>query len=278
MKELTLETAYFIGVKSLEDAGIMDAKLDAWYLLEYHFHINRAHYLMNAKEEITKLQLEEYSVLIRKRANHIPLQYITSTQEFMGLTFFVSPSVLIPRQDTEVLVEEVMKEAAGKEVLDLCTGSGCIITSLSTLCSLKSATATDISVTALEIATKNIEYNQATVTLIQSDLFENVTGTYDIIVSNPPYIPTEDINELMEEVKNHEPILALDGKGDGLYFYRKITKEAVNYLNCGGQIFFEIGYNQSVELKEILDEAGFIDIRIIKDLSGLDRVVRGRLK
>lgn len=277
MDRITLEIALSLGVETLKEAYIEEAKLDAWYLLEYYFKVNRADYLIHSDREITTLQLEEYSALIHKRANNIPLQYITGEQEFMGLKFVVSPDVLIPRQDTEVLVEEVMKVAGNKEVLDLCTGSSCIITSLAKLCRLKRAVGTDISSSALEIAKENIKNHQVDITLLHGDLFESVKGTFDIIVSNPPYIPTKDIEELMPEVKHHEPYMALDGKEDGLYYYRRIVKESKNYLNSGGMLFFEIGYDQGPALTELLQDSGYTDICIIKDLAGLNRVARGRI-
>jgi release factor glutamine methyltransferase len=277
MDRITLEIALTTGIKALEEAKIEEAKLDAWYLLEYYFHITRAEYLMYPEREITNLQMKEYESLINTRSNNIPLQHITGEQEFMGLNFMVSPAVLIPRQDTEVLVEEVMKVAQNKDVLDLCTGSSCIITSLAKLCTLNKAVGTDISEEALKIARKNINNHHVNVTLLQGDLFESVRDTFDIIVSNPPYIPTRDIEELMPEVKNHEPYIALDGKEDGLYFYRRIIKESLEYLRSDGQIYFEIGYDQGPSIANLLDDSGYKDVRIIKDLAGLDRVVSARI-
>jgi release factor glutamine methyltransferase len=194
----------------------------------------------------------------------------------MGLNFKVSNEVLIPRQDTEILVQEVLKASNGKTVLDMCTGSGCIIISLDKLGNIKSGTGVDISVSALKIANENNTRLEANVQFMQSNLFEQVQGKYDIIVSNPPYIPTSDIETLMEEVKDHEPSIALDGKEDGLYFYRRILSEVADYINPGGFIFFEIGCDQGVAVSLLLKEKGFRDIRIIKDLAGLDRVVTGR--
>lgn len=277
MDRNTLKIALSLGVNTLEEANIVEAKLDAWYLLEYYFHVTRADYLIDSNREIKTLQLEEYSELINKRARNTPLQYVTGEQEFMGLKFMVSPDVLIPRQDTEVLVEEVMRIADTKEVLDLCTGSSCIITSLAKLCRLKRAVGTDISKAALEIAKNNIKNLQVDVTLLQGDLFEPVTGTFDIIVSNPPYIPTSEIEQLMTEVKDHEPFIALDGKEDGLFFYRRILKIARDYLNPNGKIFFEIGYDQGPRLINLFEEFGYKDLCIIKDLAGLDRVACGRI-
>ena len=272
----TLENALQAGRLMLKEKNIVDGDLDAWYLLSYFFGITRAKYFSESSMEITTEQYNEYLKLVEKRSMHIPLQYITGEQEFMGLRFLVSKDVLIPRQDTEILVQEVMKVSKGAHVLDLCTGSGCIIISLSKLGNIISGIGVDISDAALKIAKENADYNKADVTFIQSDLFANVNGTFDIIVSNPPYIPTKDILDLMDEVKEHEPFIALDGKEDGLYFYRLIINELSHYLKHGGYIFFEIGYDQGEDIKSLLSEAGVVDVEVIKDLAGLDRVVKGR--
>jgi release factor glutamine methyltransferase len=194
----------------------------------------------------------------------------------MGLSFDVSKDVLIPRQDTEVLVQEILKAAEGKDVLDMCTGSGCIIISLAKLGRIHRGIGVDISIEALSIARKNAKKLQADVSFIHSNLFDQVEGQFDIIVSNPPYIPTSDINDLMEEVKNHEPIIALDGEEDGLHFYRTIVNQLSSYLKPSGYVFFEIGYNQGETVSRILEEHGFRNIKVIKDLAGLDRVVSGQ--
>ncbi|WP_313134148.1 peptide chain release factor N(5)-glutamine methyltransferase [Anaerocolumna sp.] len=272
----TLENALQEGRRFLKEKQIADSDIDAWYLLSFLFRMNRAHYLMHSSMPISKEQYCEYMELIKKRGNHIPLQHITGEQEFMGLNFKVSNEVLIPRQDTEILVQEVLKAADGKTVLDMCTGSGCIIISLDRLGNIKSGTGADISASALKIADENNTRLEANVQFLQSNLFEQVQGKYDIIVSNPPYIPTSDIETLMEEVKDHEPSIALDGKEDGLYFYRRILSEGTDYINPGGFIFFEIGCDQGAAVSQLLKEKGFQDIRIIKDLAGLDRVVTGR--
>lgn len=272
----TLENALQEGRKFLKDKQIADSDIDAWYLLSFLLEMDRARYLMHSSMPISEEQYHEYMELIKKRGNHIPLQHITSEQEFMGLNFKVSQDVLIPRQDTEILVQEVLKAAEGKNVLDMCTGSGCIIISLDKLGNIKSGVGVDISEAALKIANENNTRLEAKVQFLHSNLFEQVQGKYDIIVSNPPYIPTSDIETLMEEVKDHEPSIALDGKKDGLYFYRCILLEGINYMNPGGFIFFEIGWDQGMAVSQLLKERGFQDIRIIKDLAGLDRVVTGR--
>lgn len=274
MDKITLQKARDLGQEELERADIAEASLDAWYLMEYYFHIKRIDYLLNQGKEITESEFENYWSLIKQRAKHIPLQHITGTQEFMGLEFNISEAVLIPRQDTEILVEEVMKDADNKAVLDLCTGSGCIIISLAKLCRLKWAVGADISAMALEVGRSNAEKHQVNVSLIESDLFEKITGTFDRIVSNPPYIASDEIEKLMPEVKIYEPRLALDGKEDGLYFYKKIINMAKDYLNPHGELLFEIGYDQGEALTGLLKEADFKEIRVIKDLAGLDRVVK----
>jgi release factor glutamine methyltransferase len=171
-----------------------------------------------------------------------------------------------------------LKIAKGKNVLDLCTGSGCVIISLAKLGGLKKAIGVDISERALSIAKQNAKQLQAEVQFIQSDIYAQVEESFDIIVSNPPYIPTQDIIDLMEEVKDHEPMIALDGKKDGLYFYRIIIKGLSHHLKPDGYVFFEIGYNQGKEVSKILVDMGITDIKVIKDLAGLDRVVSGRYK
>ena len=266
------------GESALLKAKIPDAKLDAWYLFENAFDMSRVDYLLNqgmiAKEET----YQKYQNMIAQRCRHIPLQHITGTQEFMGLEFDVNEHVLIPRQDTECLVERVMQYANGKSVLDVCTGSGCIIISLRKHCSLRAATALDVSEEALKVACKNAKKLEAEVNFIQSDLFSQIKEKYDIIVSNPPYIPTKVIDGLMEEVREHEPMLALDGKEDGLYFYRKITSEAHQYLNSDGMLFFEIGHDQAEGVAALLKEHGFDQVTVEKDLAGLDRIVYGKLR
>ena len=258
-------------------AGVEEAKLDAWYLAVECFGISRTDYYMNPYREIDEEQYARYQALIEARARRIPYQYLINQQEFMGLQFYVNESVLIPRQDTEVLVQLAMKQADNANILDMCTGSGCIILSLGKLCKPKSLTAVDISSKALEVAKLNSRNLEVPVTFIESDVFDKVTGTYDIIVSNPPYIPTKVIEELMPEVKEHEPMLALDGLEDGLHFYRILAKEANKYLRKNGYIFLEIGHNQGEDVKNLLLEAGFTEVNIVKDLPGHDRVVVGKI-
>lgn len=263
---------------TLEAAGIADSQVDSWLLAEFVFGITRAKYYTNMQMTVDGKSAEKYNELVNQRAGHIPLQYLVGTQEFMGFTFKVNENVLIPRQDTELLVENVADCLGNGErtVLDMCTGSGCIAVSIDRLSKDSKVTAVDISEKALEVAQENNRFNNANVTFIQSDLFTNVTGRYDIIVSNPPYIRTDEIPKLMEEVKSHEPVMALDGMEDGLYFYKKICNEASDYLNDNGKIFFEIGYDQGDDVSEILRQNRFCNIEVLKDLSGNDRVVIAR--
>ena len=279
-KIFTLRNLYRDGTICLEKAGIADAKLDAWYLLEYETKISRAMFLADPDKEVEKDKAEHYRKDIETRAQRIPLQHITGEQEFMGLPFCVNEHVLIPRQDTEVLVEEairvIQKEMPEAAVLDLCTGSGCIGISIQSFCSNTQVTAADISEDALKVAQKNAKENQVPVEFVHSDLFEEISGSYDMIVSNPPYIPSKVIETLMPEVRDHEPIKALDGKEDGLYFYRRITEESVAYLKPGGYLLYEIGHDQGEAVSSYMRENGFDEIEVIRDLAGLDRVVRGR--
>ncbi len=261
------------GRELLKQQEIADADVDAWYLLAHVFRINRTDLLLGGDKPVPLAEEEAYLQLIHMRMTHVPLQHITGTQEFMGLDFDVNSHVLVPRQDTEILVEEVLKVCEGKSVLDMCTGSGCIIISIAKLGRPSRAVGADISENALEVAAGNVRKHRINVELFHSDLFERIEGKFDIIVSNPPYIPTDEMKDLMPEVRDYEPRTALDGSPDGLLFYRRITSALADYLNPGGYIFYEIGHNQGDEVRQILAERGFTEIRIVKDLSGLDRVV-----
>ena len=268
---------YKEGAEILEHAGISDAKLDAWYLLEYVTGISRASYFGDPKREVPKEQAESYREVILRRAGHIPLQHITGEQEFMGYTFLVNPDVLIPRQDTETLTEEALKfTEPGMKVLDLCTGSGCILISLMKKCHGLTGTGCDISEKALKTARENGRRLQVEASWIQSDLFEQISERFDLIVSNPPYIRTGVIEELQQEVRLHDPWIALDGKKDGLYFYRRIIAESTGYIRDNGALMFEIGHDQAEDVVRLMEEAGYTQIRVKKDLAGLDRVVTGR--
>lgn len=273
---MTLKQVYEEGQKLLLGAGIVEAVLDAWYLLEHVTGISRAQYFIRMDEEMDVTLVQQYREHIATRARRIPLQHITGYQMFMGLEFTVNEHVLIPRQDTEVLVEEVLKGMQpGAQVLDMCTGSGCILISLLKLSDHVKGVGVDISEEALKVARKNADANQVDPLFVQSDLFEHVTGQYDVIVSNPPYIRTSVIDELQEEVKLYDPWIALDGKEDGLYFYRHIIEESMNYLKPKGRIYFEIGHDQGSDVKRLMEEHGFSQVTVKKDLAGLDRVVWG---
>ena len=275
---MTYREAFRHGESLLLGQGIEDAKTDAWLLLSMACKIERSFYYLHMEEELPEDQLKGYEIALKKRAEHVPLQYITGETEFMGLRFKVNSSVLIPRQDTETLAEEALKVVKpGMRVLDLCTGSGCIIISILHNVAQVDGCAVDISKQALNVAKENAKRNEVHAVFEQSDLFERVTGTYDVIVSNPPYIPSADILNLMPEVRLFEPPEALDGKEDGLYFYRRIAEEAKEYLNVDGRIFFEIGYDQGSAVSELLIQAGFQGVCVMKDLAGNDRVVCGML-
>lgn len=261
----------------LKQADIVDARNDSWLLAEYVFGITRTSYYMNPGIKVNEQDTDRYRALIKKRAAKTPLQYITGHQEFMGLDFKVNKNVLIPRQDTELLVEtavafinEVKKPL---KVLDMCTGSGCIAISVDKMCQNAEVTAVDICDNALEVARENNHINSCNVNFIQSDLFENVRGKFDVIISNPPYIETEIIKGLMAEVRDCEPFIALDGDKDGLKFYRRISEGLSTYLCDGGKVFFEIGYNQGKRVPELLNKFGYKNVVVLKDLSGNDRVV-----
>ena len=273
---MNLGEAFEFGKNQLVIAGIEDASVDAWYLLEFVTGYDRMMYFLKVQEPLSKEQEEQYREYISVRKSHIPLQHITGVQEFMGLELCVNEHVLVPRQDTEVLVESVLKVLEpGMSVLDMCTGSGCILISLLKMCEGVSGTGVDISEDALEVAIKNRDKIGVDASLLQSDLFENVTGKFDVIVSNPPYIRTSVIEELEEEVKLHDPFIALDGKEDGLYFYRKIVESSPAYLKKGGKLYFEIGHDQGEDVKNLMENAGFSRVSVKKDLAGLDRVVFG---
>ncbi len=275
---MTYREAVNYGSQMLAMADIAESKTDAWLLLEMACRIDRSFYYLHMEEELPEEQFSEYEIALKKRAEHVPLQYITGETEFMGLKFRVNSGVLIPRQDTETLVEEVLKAVKpGMRVLDLCTGSGCVIVSILHNAENVEGFATDISRQALNVAKENARLNETSVIFERSDLFDHVTGTFDMIVSNPPYIPTGELVKLMPEVHLFEPEEALDGKEDGLYFYRRIIAECGDYLKPGGMIFFEIGYDQGEAVSEMLRSAGFLMVQVTKDLSRLDRVVSGRM-
>lgn len=275
---------YEAGREALQEAGIDEAALDARFLLEYVCGTDRNTLLVHGDRAVSEEECGGYQELIAKRASRIPLQHLTGEQDFMGLTFLVNKNVLVPRQDTEVLVEEVMKNLHdGMRILDLCTGSGCILLSLLHYSNDCTGVGVDLSAEALAVARENYERLRTArpemeARFLEGDLFAALStegGRFDIIVSNPPYIETDVMSTLMPEVREHEPRIALDGGADGLVFYRRIAQEAGRHLNGGGMLFFEIGCEQADAVREIMEEAGFREIQVVKDFAGLDRVISG---
>lgn len=285
------------GEYRLAKAFCMDAKIDAEELYCFLTGIDKVGLFLKANEEVDEETEAKYMELIKRRAERIPLQHITGVQEFMGHTFKVDPNVLIPRQDTETLVEEaartiqknpkakltLMEKLRGAkewEVLDLCCGSGAIGISLAKICSNIRVTASDISSAAIAIASENAAMLRAKVKFVEGDMFKPHEGKkFDMILSNPPYIKTAMIEILQEEVKDHEPRAALDGGRDGLEFYRVIVDQAAGHLKPGGFLMLEIGHDQGEDLRKMLkDDGRYTPAEVIKDLPGKDRVVKCRLK
>ncbi|MBQ5421306.1 MAG: peptide chain release factor N(5)-glutamine methyltransferase [Clostridium sp.] len=301
------------GTEQLLAAGIDEAGLDAWYLLSEAFGIDRVHYYMEqekpVREERLLKGLGRYREMLTKRASRIPLQQILGNASFMGLTFSVNEHVLIPRQDTEVLAEQVLTDYPGRDitVLDVCTGSGCIAISLAVLGKYRIVCGTDISREALAVANRNArnlflgqkgvlkgtadhvsdspwrtdfsvmtEKEERSLVLAESDMFGGIPegDRFDVIVSNPPYIVSDVIGTLAPEVRDHEPRIALDGSKDGLLFYRILAGEGREHLVSGGRMYLEIGYDQGEAVRGLLLEHGFKNIEVLQDLAGLDRVVR----
>lgn len=307
---MTLRTGYTEAKRRLEESGIEEASLDAWLLLEHVTGISRAFYYADPDREMSPDEWRRYSELVGRRAERVPLQHITGTQEFMGLVFEVNEHVLIPRQDTEILVEQALAfigsgkvpaaENSRTRILDMCTGSGCILLSVMHWAesyrqkALRRAgdtarggekqdiiiegTGADISPKALAVAEKNARRLGISAGFVESDLFGAVRGKYGMILSNPPYIRTDEIKDLQEEVRLHDPVIALDGREDGLYYYRRIVRESRSYLEEGGALLFEIGCDQAEAVSGLMSGAGFSEITVKKDLAGLDRVVSGVLK
>ena len=278
---MTYRECYEQGCRTLQAAGIEEAALDARLLLEAVCGTDRNDLLVHGEQPEAPEAEEKYLNWIRQRAEHIPLQQLTGEQGFMGLTFSVNEHVLIPRQDTEILVEEVLKELHdGMRVLDMCTGSGCILLSLLHYSNDCEGLGVDLSAEALEVAGRNVlkvltPEKAEHAHFLQSDLFEKVEGKFEIIVSNPPYIASAEVEKLMPEVRDHEPRMALDGTEDGLYFYRRIIEEAGKHLVSSGMLFFEIGYDQGQAVSELMRTEGYCDVQVVQDYAGLDRVVFG---
>ncbi len=283
---MTYRELYARGVRTLEEAGLEEAKLDARLLLEFICSTDRTVLLAHPERPVTEKEQEDYEEALERRAGHIPLQYIIGSTEFMGLPFQVNPNVLIPRQDTETLVEEAMRDLCdGERLLDVGCGSGCILLSLLHYSNDCTGVAVDISEGALECARENADLLARTyeqdktlperVTFLKSDLLSHVEGSFDKILSNPPYIASDVVKTLMPEVKDHEPMSALDGGKEGLDLYERRTPEAWDHRIPGGRPLVEIGYDQGKAVAELFTKAGFVRVEVIKDLSGNDRVVRG---
>lgn len=270
--------AFLMGMQKLKEAEIGEAQLDARLLLEEVCGTDHNTLLCHGDREVSEAEEEQYRRALEQRAVHVPLQHLLGYQDFMGLRFQVNEHVLIPRQDTEILVEEAMRYLHdGMRILDLCTGSGCILLSLLHYSNDCEGTGVDISKEALQVAALNAELLGIKADFLKSDLYEKVTGKFDLLVSNPPYIERKVIPTLMEEVREYDPYIALDGGEDGLDFYRRIIGGAQDYLERGGQILMEIGSGQAQAVSELLREAGFKEIDVCRDFAGLDRVVSGRL-
>ena len=317
----TYRELYLEGQKRLAAAGLAEAGTDARLLLLFVTGMRWNELLLRYEEALPEESAGEvsndegdaggrrpdpgkssiaarYLAAVDRRGAHVPLQYITREQNFCGLDLYVDERVLIPRQDTETLVELVLKECGelhrnhrtpgaekcgtqngknteGRTVLDLCTGSGCIAVALAKLGRFAAVNAADISADALAVAAENVRRTGADVTLVRSDLFSEIPGRFDVITANPPYIRSKVISTLTPEVREHEPRLALDGDEDGLAFYRRLASESPAHLNSGGRVYYEIGYDQGEAVCTLLRENGFSGVRCVKDLAGLDRVVTG---
>lgn len=282
---MTYREYYETGRAVLAEAGIAEADLDARLLLEFVCHTERNTLLAHGEREVDARQGKHYRALIAERAKRIPLQHLTGVQEFMGLAFKVNEHVLIPRQDTEILVEEVLRYLHdGMSILDMCTGSGCILLSLLHYSNGCSGVGVDISEEALDVAGQNAVRILGPgfglpdhIVFQQGDLFEQVEGKFEIIVSNPPYIESAVIHTLMPEVRLHEPVEALDGGEDGLEFYRRIISGSRRHLTGGGMLFLEIGYNQGEAVSLLMEKGGFSDVTVVKDYGGQNRVVYGTM-
>jgi len=268
------------GADILKQQGVPNELLEARILLSFVLQKDPLYLLTHKNEEIDEDVMTIFFGLIHERSEGKPLQYITHNQEFMSLDFYVNEEVLIPRNDTEVLVEkaiELMKNTLEPQVLDVCTGSGCIAVSLAYYLKEASVVGVDISSLALQVANKNAiaHHVQDRIEWIESNLLHAVSieKKFHVIISNPPYIPKAEILSLMKEVKDYEPHLALDGGIDGLDFYREIVKQAYPRLLSDGFLLFEVGHNQAQEVKALMINEGFKNLFFVKDLAGINRVV-----
>lgn len=294
---MTYREALTWGKEQLQTAQVPDFALDAGYLLEFASGRRHVDLILSDGEQMPDALLGKYRSCIERRAQRIPLQQITGSQAFMGLDFMVNEHVLCPRQDTETLVEEGLtilaslrsgsaknsQANADREIrlLDLCTGSGCILISLLALARGQETPihglAADLSPEALAVARENAKRNGVSAAFVLSDLFAEIEGSFDLITANPPYIPSGQLEDLMPEVRDHEPRMALDGDEDGLAFYRRIAGQAPDYLREGGWLLIEIAFDQGQAVRQMLADGPFEEIEIIQDLSGRDRVLKGRM-
>lgn len=285
---MTARELYDECVTELKKAKIADAQSDSRLLLEYIADVTYNELHLHPDTLIQEREVRACRDAVKRRQKHIPLQHITGIQEFMGLEFAVNEHVLIPRQDTETLVEEAMRIGlSGLRILDMCTGSGCILLSLLHYSHACEGVGVDISDEALEVAVGNAKRLGIAADFINSDLFEGLKCKdsadvensdnklkFDLIISNPPYIPTGVIPTLMEEVREHEPHIALDGSDDGLAYYKRIVNESPDFLVTGGRLMVEIGHDQGQAVSRLMTDRGYSEVSVVKDLAGYDRVVR----
>lgn len=275
---MTYRQIYDLCVEMFKVRGVPEAALDARLILEHVCGTSHHDLLAHPDVIITPEQERDIRALAGKRAERIPLSYLTGTRDFMGLTFDVCEEVLIPRQDTELLVEEALILIHdGMRFLDLCTGSGCVALSILSYTNDTFCVATDISEKAVEAAKRNADKLRLSdrIRFVNCDLFPGNEKRFDLIVSNPPYIRAGEIESLQDEVRRYEPRLALDGGEDGLLFYRRITDMAADHLFSNGYLAVEIGYDQGKAVAGLFRDAGFTAVEVVKDLGGKDRVVKG---
>jgi protein-(glutamine-N5) methyltransferase, release factor-specific len=277
MSAETLREAERRGTAYLATAGREEAAQTARLLLCHVLNFNFTDYVLAREDLLSPRDAARYEELLTRRASGVPLQYLTREQNFCGLSLYVDERVLIPRQDTECLVEEVLRDGARGALLDLCTGSGCIPLALLKHGNFSCALGADISAEALAVAETNRARTGLPLLLRQSDLFSEIPERFDVITANPPYIESAEIESLSVEVRDYEPRLALDGTADGLAFYRRLAAESGAHLKPGGRLYLEIGMAQGAAVASLLEAAAFSDIQIIRDLAGRDRIVKGSM-